>query len=225
MHKKNTQPESPELSQRFGQREETRRRLLASARKLFRAKGVEQVSIANIAAAADASRATIYLYFSGKSPLLEALLEEDWAGQLKLFGQLMDIDISNGEQLSRWVLRVAEGMRRARDSFGIHWAALGQNPALTARHHQHRANLAKILAQAFTVDAAEEVELARAVEAELIVAELEHFATSVAIGWGADEVAVALPLVVRRLVDFAQSDRARKQWDKRNLPRQLSNSV
>jgi len=204
LHKKAAQPESPEQSQRFAQREDTRRRLLASARKLFRAKGVEQVSIADIAAAAEASRATIYLYFSGKPPLLEALLEEDWARQLKLFDRLMDIDLRDCEQLSEWVLRVAEGMRRARDSFGIHWAALGQNPALTARHHQHRADLARILVQAFAVGAQEQETLARTMEAELIVAELEHFATSAAIGWGADEIAASLPLVVRRLANFAQ---------------------
>ena len=197
LHKKLAVPETPVPSQRLAQREDTRRRLLAAARKLFRAKGVEHVSIADIAAAADVSRATIYLYFSGKPPMLEALLEEDWAGQLQLFDRLLEMDVHDAGQLSAWVLRVAEGMRRARDSFGIHWAALGQNPALTARHHEHRTVLAKVLLGAFPNG--EELNLPRAIEAELIVAELENFATSAAVGWGADEIATALPLVVGRL--------------------------
>ena len=178
---------------------DTRRRLLAAARALFRARGVEDVSIGEIAAAADSSRATVYLYFSGKPPLLEALLEEDWAGQVTLFERLPGIDLGDTAQVSRWVLRVAEGMRRARDSFGIHWAALGQNPGLIVRHHEHRAQLAGILLRAAAPGEAEVAEPARAIEAELIVAELEHFATSAAIGWSAGQVAAALPLVVERL--------------------------
>jgi AcrR family transcriptional regulator len=197
LKKKLAAAETPVPSQRLAQREDTRRRLLTAARKLFRARGVEHVSIADIAAAADVSRATIYLYFSGKPPILEALLEEDWAGQLKLFDRLLEMDVRDTGQLSVWVLRVAEGMRRARDSFGIHWAALGQNPALTGRHHEHRTVLARVLLRAFPNG--EEPNLSRAVEAELIVAELEHFATSAAVGWGADEIAAALPLVVGRL--------------------------
>jgi AcrR family transcriptional regulator len=137
--------ESLRSSQRTSKREDTRRRLLAAARKLFRLRGVEQASMEDIAAAANASRATIYLYFAGKPALLEALLEEDWAAQIRLFERLGTLDMRVSDQLGDWVLRVAEGMRKARDSFGIHWAALGQNPALTIRHHEHRSELAIIL--------------------------------------------------------------------------------
>jgi AcrR family transcriptional regulator len=204
LHKKAMGSESLRPSQRAVQREDTRRRLLAAARKLFRARGVEQVSMEDIAAAAAASRATIYLYFAGKPALLEALLEEDWAAQVRLFERLGSIDVHDRDQLGGWVLRVAEGMRKARDSFGIHWAALGQNPALTARHHEHRGELAKILLSAMQDAAAEgNGGLAREVEAELIVAELEHFATASAMGWSDDQAQAALPLVVARLRGFA----------------------
>ena len=123
-------------SQRAVRREDTRRRLLAAARKLFRLRGVEQLSMEEMAAAASVSRATIYLYFAGKPALLAALLEEDWAAQVRLFELLNSIDFGNAEQLGGWALQVAEGMRKARDSFGIHWAALGQNPTLIIRHGQ-----------------------------------------------------------------------------------------
>jgi AcrR family transcriptional regulator len=201
LHKKTSRSEAPRPSLRVIQREDTRRRLLAAARKLFRARGVEQAAMEDIASAAAVSRATIYLHFPGKPALLEALLEEDWAGQIKLFEWLRDIDFGDGDQLGRWILRVAEGMRKARDSFGIHRAALGQNPELTIRHHQHRAALAQILLQAAGIGA----ELTREVEAELIVAELEHFATAAAVGWTEDRTAAALPLVVERLREFARA--------------------
>jgi AcrR family transcriptional regulator len=196
-------------SQRANKREDTRRRLLAAGRKLFRLPGVEQTSMEDIAAAANASRATIYLYFAGKPALLEALLEEDWAAQIRLFERLGTVDVRDSAELGDWVLRVADGMRKARDSFGIHWAALGQNPALTIRHHEHRSELASILlremqASPASADVEGQGDLSREVEAELIVAELEHFATASAIGWSAAQAAAALPLVVARLGSFAR---------------------
>lgn len=197
-------PESSRSSQRTIKREDTRRRLLAAGRKLFRVRGVEQTSMEDIAVAAAASRATIYLYFAGKPALLEALLEEDWAGQIRLFERLGGINVRDSCQLSTWVLHVAEGMRRARDSFGIHWAALGQNPALTVRHHEHRGDLARILLRDMQDAPAEgQGGLTREVEAELIVAELEHFATASAVGWNEAQAKTALPLIVTRLRSFA----------------------
>jgi len=188
---------------RVVKRADTRRRLLTAAREMFRARGVDQVPMEDIAAAAAASRATIYLYFPGKPSLLEALLEEDWAGQVRLFERLRQVSAGDRDQIAAWVVRVAEGMRKARDSFGIHWAAMGQNPALTVRHHEHRAELAKLLLLA--MPGAAPAELARTIEAELIVAEVEHFATAAAIGWSALQMAAALPLVTTRIYDFGTS--------------------
>lgn len=197
-------PDSLRNSPRKIKREDTRRRLLAAGRKLFRLRGVEQASMEDIAAAANASRATIYLYFAGKPALLEALLEEDWSAQIRLFERLGTLDVRDCDQLGAWVLRVAEGMRKARDSFGIHWAALGQNPALTVRHHEHRGELARILLREMqNAPVGGQGCLAREVEAELIVAELEHFATASAIGWSEAQAEAALPLVVARLRSFS----------------------
>lgn len=186
------------------QREDTRRRLLVTGRKLFRSKGVDPVSMENIAAKAEVSRANIYLHFAGKPALLEALLEEDWTGQIRLFERLVGTDFADLFQLELWIRQVAEGMVKARDSFVIHRAALGQNPALTIRHQQHRRRLAEIMLQAIDAQWREADELlAREVEAELIVAELEYFATAAALGWEAAQVAAGAALIGVRMQDFA----------------------
>lgn len=199
------QPKGERRSLRVIQREDTRHGLLAAARKLFRTHGVERVSMEKIAREAGVSRPTIYIHFPGKAALLEALLVEDWTGQVRLFERLRDVDLSAGDQLEHWIVRVAEGMRKARESFGIHRAALGQNPELTIRHQEHRVRLAEILLQAIGGKAkGGQPDLARALQAELIVAEIEYFATAAAIGWSAEQFSTALPLVTERLREFAR---------------------
>lgn len=189
---------------RLAQKEDTRRRLLAAGRSLFRASGVDTVSMEDIAQAANVSRATIYLHFQGKSALLEALLEEDWGGQVRLFECLGMADILDKDRLHEWVMRVAEGMVRARDSFVIHRAALGQNPDLTVRHQRHRERLARSLVAAAGRNIGEAgTDLRRDVEAELMVAELEYFATAAALGWKPAQVSAAAEMITGRLRNFA----------------------
>jgi AcrR family transcriptional regulator len=191
-------------SLRTAQREDTRRRLMSAGRELFRSRGVEEVAMEDVALAAKVSRATIYLHFAGKQALLEALLEEDWAGQLRLFERLDADDLSNPARLRKWVMRVAEGMLKARDSFAIHRAALGQNPRLTMQHQQHRRQLAEILLLATGEKFPDpEDRLRRDLEAELTVAELEYFATAAVLGWTEKQVECGASLVVRRLREFA----------------------
>lgn len=193
---------APGTSRRVAQREGTRRRLLAAARKAFHLVGVEQVSMEEVAILAEVSRATVYLHFPGKPALLKALLQEDWERQVRLFERLANVQVSSEEELNGWVLRVAEGMRRARDSFGIHWAALGQNPELIVLHHEHRGELARLLMNwvgGSQAQPAPEI----LIEAELVVAELEHFATAAAVSWTDRQLAAALPLVASRIRKLA----------------------
>jgi len=166
----------------------------------------------DIAASAQVSRATIYLHFPGKPMLLKALLEEDWQQQIRLFERLANVQVLEVEQLGKWVLRVAEGMRKARDSFGIHWAALGQNPELIMRHCEHRTELAGLLLHWAAGDDDTQA-LATAIEAELIVAELEHFATAAALVWSDEQLWAALPMVVSRVSKFAAGLETRPQTD------------
>lgn len=157
-----------------------------------------------IANAAKVSRATVYLHFPGKQALLEALLEEDWDGQVQLFERLGNADIVDKDKLLRWIMRVAKGMVRARDSFAIHRAALGQNPDLTILHQHHRQRLARALLAATHGAAADgEHGLQRDIEAELIVAELEYFATAAALAWTEEQVSSGAQMIADRLQEFA----------------------
>lgn len=62
----------------------TRTRLLAAARQLFAARGVQQTTIAEIAAHADIAIGSFYNYFPTKEELLGALLEAELSKQLQL---------------------------------------------------------------------------------------------------------------------------------------------
>ncbi len=191
------------LSARAVQREDTRRRVLARARQLFRAKGVEPVSMEDIARAAAVSRATVYLHFAGKPALLRDLLVEDWERQVRLFERLGMIALADKAAVRGWVMQVADGMRLASDSFAIHRAALGQNDDLALRHKQQCRRLAEVLCRASGDRPASRIALARIIEAELIVAEIEHFATASVIGWTSRHTAAAIPLMVERIHGFA----------------------
>lgn len=193
---------------RTNQREDTRRRLLASARRLFRARGVDPIAMEDIAQAALVSRATIYLHFAGKPVLLKALMLEDWADQKKLFERLHKVDFADAESIAGWVRRIAIGMRIASDSFAIHRAALGQNSSLTVLQLQHFATLGQELRHACGEDASQTGDARlRSLEAELIIAEIEHFATAAAVSWNESDTEKAISLVVERLRGFAAQGR------------------
>ncbi|MFE9780399.1 TetR/AcrR family transcriptional regulator [Streptomyces sp. NPDC005775] len=55
---------------------QTRRRLLAEATRLFGERGFDQVSVAEIAEAADVSKMTVFNYFDSKEDLVLAPMEE-----------------------------------------------------------------------------------------------------------------------------------------------------
>ncbi len=191
-------------TQREVQREDTRRRLLACARKLFRELGVEPVSMEDIASEAGVSRATVYLHFSGKGLLLRALLEADWASQIRLFERFCQADLADRKPITEWVMQIVEGMRVASDSFGIYRAALGQNAELAVLHKQHCTQLGTVLLQASRAPSTSRgYSASQLIEAQLVVAEIEYFATSSAIAWNARELKIAVPLMVDRIHGFA----------------------
>jgi AcrR family transcriptional regulator len=57
-------------------RERQRRRILAAARELFDARGIDRVTVAEIVAAAGIRASTLYEYFSNKDEIVWALVEE-----------------------------------------------------------------------------------------------------------------------------------------------------
>ena len=52
------------------------REILAAARRLMQSRGVEAVTMEEIAAAAGVAKGTVYLYFQGKEDLVQALISQ-----------------------------------------------------------------------------------------------------------------------------------------------------
>ena len=77
-------PSSEATDRNARRRAATRSRILAAARHLFAAQGVEQTTIRDIAAAADIALGGFYNYFPTKEELLAELLSEVLGDQLAL---------------------------------------------------------------------------------------------------------------------------------------------
>ncbi len=76
--------DAPRASGRIERRKaRTRAGLLAAARELFAANGVQQTTIAEIAGHADIAIGSFYNYFATKDELLDALLADELARQLR----------------------------------------------------------------------------------------------------------------------------------------------
>jgi len=113
----------------------TRAALLASARELFAEQGVEQTTIARIADGADIAIGSFYNYFRTKEELLDALLEEELAGQLALLQQRQAQVEDPAEKISvahRHLVRAAASdpdwawlMVRLEVPYRIAWSVLG----------------------------------------------------------------------------------------------------
>ncbi|HVP02754.1 MAG TPA: helix-turn-helix domain-containing protein [Solirubrobacteraceae bacterium] len=65
-------------------RAQTRAKLVAAARELFAARGVDATTIAEIAARADTAHGSFYNHFSSKEEILSAVFEDTLAEQLRL---------------------------------------------------------------------------------------------------------------------------------------------
>lgn len=191
----------PRPSQRAAYREATRRNILAAARNLFMTSGVDGASMDDVAIAADVGRATVYLHFAGKQPLLEALLLEDWERQARLFAQSPNGETADGDAIATWLRRVVEGMRRASASFALHRVALGQNEAVAGLHRAHRLRLAAVLRERL-LGPNDRGMIRERIESLMIVAEIEYLAAAAVTEWQSDEIAVAITAMAERLDAF-----------------------
>lgn len=68
-------PESGDWTDRTGRKAEQRARILLAARDLFAERGPDAVTVAEVAAAAGVSRATVFNHFGSKHALLEGMTE------------------------------------------------------------------------------------------------------------------------------------------------------
>ena len=114
----------------------TRAGLLAAARQLFAARGMEHTTIAQIAEHADIAIGSFYNYFRTKEELLDALLEEELSQQLALL-ELRQAHVEDpAEKISvahRHLVRVAQSdsdwawlLVRLEVPFRVAWSVLGR---------------------------------------------------------------------------------------------------
>jgi AcrR family transcriptional regulator len=92
-------------------RARTRVALLAAARQLFAARGVDRTTIAEIADHADIAIGSFYSYFRTKDELLDALLEDELSAQLRLLERRQAQVEDPAEKISvahRHLVRVAQ---------------------------------------------------------------------------------------------------------------------
>lgn len=117
-------------------RSRNRARLLEAAKELFAARGMQGTAVAEVAERADIATGSFYSYFRTKDELLDALLEEEFAAQLRLV-ELRQAQVKDpAEKVSvahRHLVRVAQAdpdwawlLVRLDASQRIAWAVLGQ---------------------------------------------------------------------------------------------------
>jgi len=78
---------------------ERRRAILNSARELILSQGADRVSMEDIARKAELSKATLYLYFSGKELIFNEICEESARVFLDRFAPILEKDVSGMEGL------------------------------------------------------------------------------------------------------------------------------
>jgi AcrR family transcriptional regulator len=187
-------------SMRATQKESTRKRILATARRLFQERGIAEVAMEEIAAGASVGRATVYLHYSGKPALLVDLLVEDWERQARLFERLAAGAEVDRAAIVEWLSRMIAGMRSASESFELHRYTLGVEPRAGQLHREQRKRLAAILGRRFA--AFSDSATGRRVEAALIIAELEYFAVAATLEWDAAESESAVGIMANRMLSF-----------------------
>ncbi|MBA3054009.1 MAG: TetR/AcrR family transcriptional regulator [Sphingomonadales bacterium] len=185
---------APPGSLRAEQKQLTRRRIVQAARTCFLADGVAETGFNEIARRAGVSRATVYLHFPGKQPLLLALLEEDWEAQRVLFASApWPTDSELAGAFSRWLARMVKAYRARRESMGLYALVIAQDPATHLRlSEQRRALLAELGSRFPAFAVAGEADPERRVAAFLMLSQIEQFCMLATIeNWGAEAVAGA----------------------------------
>jgi AcrR family transcriptional regulator len=118
-------------------KQRTRADLLAAARQLFAARGMEHTTIAQIAEHADIAIGSFYNYFKTKEDLLDALLAEELSKQLTLLERRQAHVQDPAEKISvahRHLVRVAQSdsdwawlLVRLEVPFRVAWSVLGSS--------------------------------------------------------------------------------------------------
>ncbi|GHF36348.1 AcrR family transcriptional regulator [Amycolatopsis bartoniae] len=99
-------PGQPSL--RDAKRELTRSRLVAAATEVFASKHYADVTVDDISAGAGTSRATFYLYYTGKAKILRDCLREFDDGLEELWKRFEELDQATFDALESWLSAYVE---------------------------------------------------------------------------------------------------------------------
>ncbi|MFD7868585.1 TetR/AcrR family transcriptional regulator [Streptomyces sp. NPDC059783] len=126
---------------REAQKRMTRRLLLESGLELFKAKGYAVTTVDDIATAAGTTRATFYAYFSSRSELMQALIDEQLNEALQRVGSPEHGSTAHGlvatvadgspEAIAAWLGRTADSWPAIRPIIRIGRDAAVVDPDLT----------------------------------------------------------------------------------------------
>jgi AcrR family transcriptional regulator len=108
------------------------RGILDAARRLLQSRGVESVTMEEIAAAAGVAKGTVYLYFQGKEDLVYALLSQSGEKLIQGLKALLETPGSVPEKLNRVVAFLLNFLEQERVLFPVY--ARESSPGPTHEH-------------------------------------------------------------------------------------------
>ncbi|EGD53865.1 tetr family transcriptional regulator [Gordonia neofelifaecis NRRL B-59395] len=94
------------MSLREMQKRNSRAHFLSIAAELFAERGYRGTTIDDIAAAAGASRATLYSYFPGKDAIVKAIVTQVWDAAEALYADFGALDEWSTDAIAGWLERV-----------------------------------------------------------------------------------------------------------------------
>jgi AcrR family transcriptional regulator len=107
---------------------ENRDRLLAAAKQLFGAQGIDTTSMYEIARAAGVGQGTLYRHFADKGEICHALIKEDLAAFMERVGAMIGGDQAGVTPLARLDTLIAEKNRLTESHLPL-FAAMHEAPA------------------------------------------------------------------------------------------------
>jgi AcrR family transcriptional regulator len=95
----------------------TRQRFVDEALRLFKEKGYEQTSMAQIASAAGGSRANLYLYFNSKPQIIMSRMQEIEAEVVELYAILDQMPDHSPDSMRGWLEKARQMWMRSAPEF------------------------------------------------------------------------------------------------------------
>jgi AcrR family transcriptional regulator len=165
--------EAPTRQERRDARE-NRDRLLAAAKQLFGAQGIDATSMYEIARAAGVGQGTLYRHFADKGEICHALIKEDLAAFMERVGALIGGAATERSPLARLGALIAEKNRLTESHLPL-FAAMDEVPAGARRGKSFRGpfhawlheRICGLLAEALALGEVADLDIAFAADAIL----------------------------------------------------------